>query len=406
MTALFRKPAPSASASPAGDFAYLAPDAHYFDTACQTLRPQRVIDAETDYYLHRNACGGRVKYRWGREVDDQVQAARAKLLKMAGKSAKDYCVAFTLNTTYGINLVLQQLPGRWDRIVTSEIEHNSVFLPSMEWAKKHGKERLVLPREEDGALRYEPDQLAKSVVIVNTTSNIDGRTLTNLKQLTNDVHERGGILLLDAAQTFGHGASMLRDIPFDAAFGSGHKMYGPSIGFVIIRRDLLRQLEISWVGGGTVSDVEQDTYTSLIGTEEEHAALELGLQNWAGIIGLGVAIDWLESWSRDGQPAERYERAMAERLHGGLKDLPKLHLMTPHPSPITSLYVDGLDAHRLAMYVDEAGIMCRSGSFCCHAYLTHRKKMPPLLRLSLGLHNKVEEMDYVAETIGKIVRMV
>ncbi len=402
MTALFRTQASSPSAAD-GDFGYLAPNTHYFDTACQTLRPQCVIDAETDYYLHRNACGGRVKYRWGREVDDQVQAARAKLLKMAGKSAKDYCVAFTLNTSYGINLVLNQLPGSWDRIITSEIEHNSVFLPSIVWAKKHGKERLILPREEDGALRYEPDQLTNGVVIVNTTSNIDGRTLTNLKQLTDDVHGQGGILLLDAAQTFGHGASALRDVPFDAVFSSGHKMYGPSIGFVIIRRDLLRKLDVSWVGGGTVSDVDQETYTSLSGTEEEHAVLELGLQNWAGIIGLAAAVDWLEAWTKDGQSTEQYEHAMAERLYNGLKDLPKLHLMTPLPSSITSLYVDGLDAHRLAMYVDEAGIMCRSGSFCCHAYLTHRRKMPPLLRLSLGLHNTPEEMDYVATTIRKII---
>jgi selenocysteine lyase/cysteine desulfurase len=387
------------------DFGYLPAGKIYADTACQTLRPQCVIDAESAYYTQNNACGGRVKYGWGRTVDAEVQAARAGILDMLGVSSKEYAVAFTLNTTYGINIVLQQLPQkRFTRIVTSTIEHNSVFLPSQTWAKRHAAERLVLERAEDGSLLYEAGQLRDAVVLVNTTSNIDGRGLPNAKQLAADVHAGGGILLLDAAQTFAHGLGSLQGVEFDALFGSGHKMYGPSIGFVVIRRTLLRSLEYFLVGGGTVSDVDRDSATSLLGdTEQEHAALELGLQNWGGIVGLRKAIDWLNGWKRDGTTRDAYESALAERLFAALKNIPKAHVVNASASPIVSLWADGIDAHRLALFLDEAGVMCRSGHFCCHYELAHRRKLPPLVRLSLGLQNTPEQVDRLAAILSRIL---
>jgi selenocysteine lyase/cysteine desulfurase len=81
-------------------------------------------------------------------------------LSLCGKSEKEYAVAFTLNTTYGINLVLHQLPAdSYDRIITSTIEHNSVFLPAITWAQRNHKERLILQRSEDGSLVYEQGQI-------------------------------------------------------------------------------------------------------------------------------------------------------------------------------------------------------------------------------------------------------
>ncbi len=396
------------AASPEADFDYMPAGKIYADTACQTLRPRRVIDAEAGYYLRNNACGGRVKYGWGRTVDAEVQAAREGILAMLGASAKDYVVAFTLNTTYGINIVLQQLPEkRFSRIVTSTIEHNSVFLPSQAWAKRRSAQRLVLERADDGSLAYEPAQLEQAVVIVNATSNIDGRGLANAKKLAGDVHAQGGILLLDAAQTFAHDPASLRGVPFDALFGSGHKMYGPSIGFVVIRRELLRSLDLFLTGGGTVSDVDRDTATSLRGDpEREHEVLELGLQNWAGITGLHAAIDWLNGWKRGGMDRVAYEAGLAKRLFDGLRAIPKVHLVNASPGPIVSLWADGTDAHRLALFLDEAGIMCRSGHFCCHYELAHRRKLPPLLRISLGLHNTPEQADRIAATLARILSAI
>jgi cysteine desulfurase/selenocysteine lyase len=397
----FKKNAPSL---PRGErnpsFAYLASDICYVDSACQTMRPQWVIDAEMEYYLHTNACGGRVKYQWGIDVDRKVQETRSLLLHMSGKSASEYVVAFTLNTTYGINLVLHQLhPSQFDSIVTSDIEHNSVFLPTMTWAEKNKKKRIVLSREEDGKIIYNKADLQRSVVLVNTMSNIDGRMPENLHECERDIHASGGILLLDAAQGFAHDARRLKDINFDAVFGSGHKMYGPSIGFIILKRSLLHSLNPFFIGGGTVTDVTRDTYELLRTGEEAYSILEPGLQNWAGIIGLNAAIKWLQDFPKK----EEYEARLASELYAGVANLPHISLLNTKASPIISFHTEGLDAHRLALYLDQQKILCRSGYFCCHSYLLHQRKLPPLLRISLGLHNTSEDINHLCTVLQKIL---
>lgn len=385
-----------------GDFGYLDPAVTYLDSACQTLRPKCVIDAERDYYSHYNACGGRVQYGWGKKVDDRVSSARKRVLRMLGKSEKEYAVAFTLNTSYGINLVLHQLPASWSRIVTSEIEHNSVFLPTMTWTKKRGAERLVLPREDDGRLRYSPENLTNAVVLVNTSSNIDGRVLQNVSDLARDTHANGGILLLDAAQTMGHDARFLQSVPFDALFASGHKMYAPSIGIIVIRRELLRSLDHYFLGGGTVADVTKDDFV-LLADDREHERLEVGLQHWAGIIGLDTALAWLETVRPEGEDRYAHESALAERLFHGVRAIDGVRLVNTQASPVLSFAVEGLDAHRLALYFDAQKILCRSGHFCCHHYLQHLRGLPAQLRASIGLQTTHAEIDRFINILGKIV---
>ena len=188
-----------------GDFAYLSAKDIYLDSACQCLRPQPVIDALNEYYTQYNACGDRVKYKWGQKVDNVLHNTRQQVLNHLKLSNKDYICSFTLNTTYGLNLVLSQLPvGKYKKVVTSEIEHNSVFLPTIELAKRLNIKRLVLPREADGNLIYEPGDLTQAIVVVNIVSNIDGRALNNISSLVNDTHAKGGIVILDAAQAMAH----------------------------------------------------------------------------------------------------------------------------------------------------------------------------------------------------------
>ena len=394
--------APKAPARPAKDFGYLAEDTLYFDSACQTLRPQQVIDAVTQYYHEYNACGERVKYDWGIKVDEKIKTARHNLLALAGKSESDYACCFTLNTTYGINLLLSQLqPETYGRIVTSEIEHNSVFLPSMTWAKKFGMERLVLERAPDGTLIYSPKDLAKSVVIVSSTSNVDGSVLTNAAKLAGDVRQAGGIVILDGAQTMGHDPGLVSEVDFDALCFSGHKMYGPSLGVIIIKKSLLDALNLSFIGGGTVEDVQKDSYTLLRG--EPESRLEPGLQNFSGIIGLSAAVEWQKDYRPEGKRSRQHEEFLADKLFAGLKAIPSVQLFNQAPSPIISFYSDKIDAHKLAIYLSAQGIMARSGYFCCHYWLDARRHLPPLLRLSLGLNNTQDQADKLLGALNKVI---
>ncbi len=402
---LFRKRKGDAAEVPPSkrkDFEFVSEDTNYLDSACQTLRPQPVQDALSAYFREFNACGGRVKYDWGKRVDEAVEETRKKVLDYAGKSSKEYVAAFTLNTTYGLNLLLSQLPkGVYRQIVTSEIEHNSVFLPTLSVAKRLSIPRKILPRSEDGSLAYRPEDLAGAIVVVATTSNIDGRVLRNVRTLADDLHRAGGILILDGAQGMTDDGRPWREADFDAFCFSGHKMYAPSLGGIIVKRKLLESLELSFVGGGMVERLEEQSFS--LSAHDPVCRLEPGLQDFAGIVGLGAALDWLGSYRPEGLKRDEQKTKLARMVFEGLSSLPGISLLNAAPSATISFSSEDIDAHRLATVLSQQGIMVRSGYFCCHYYLQNMRKLPPLLRVSLGLHNTESDVKNFLEVMGKII---
>lgn len=385
------------------DFAYLDRKNIYLDSACQTLRPQQVIDAMDEYYREYNSCGGRVKYEWGIKLDEKIKETRKKILNFVGKSSSKYAVAFTLNTTYGLNLVLSQLPPKFTKIITSDIEHNSVFLPTMTAAKRLNIPRIVFRRSGDGSLVYGKGDLPGGVAVLNSMSNIDGRELVNLKEITSDLHKAGGIILIDAAQGVGHAQELIRASDFDALFFSGHKMYGPSIGVIVIKKTLLTALDIGFVGGGMVEEVEEDAYRLISDPDDLSSRLEVGLQNFAGIVGLSACLDWIKSYKQEGVAAQINQEKLARLLFDELSRIPTLKIVNGSPGPIVSFYSDKIDAHRLAIFLSTQNIMVRSGYFCCHYYLKKMKKYPPLVRVSLGLNNTKEQVESFVKTLQTII---
>lgn len=379
-------------------FEYLGQNFVNMDAACQSMRPQPVMDALSEYYTKFNACGGRVQYEWGKIVDSKVEAVRSDVLKFLKMPARDYTVSFTLNTTYGLNLLLHQLPKkRFKCVVTSDIEHNSVFLSTISFANEQSVDRLVLEREVDGSLNYKIDDLKDAVVVLNAVSNIDGRTLVNINQIIKDAHSVGGIVIIDAAQAMAHSHKMLENCGADAICFSAHKMYSASLGVIVINNNLLRSLDISYIGGGMVSAVAETSYTLAPDNIEAH--LEPGLQAFGEIIALGVAIDWLKKAEKNSRVDE-----LSQKLFDGLKSIDGLTVINQKASPVISVYSDKLDAHLLAKSLSLAGIMSRSGYYCCHYYLLEKKKYPPLLRFSMGLHTSEADIDKVIETMKKIAK--
>ena len=383
------------------DFSYLEEGSIYLDAACQSLRPRPVVDAQLEYYQNYNACGGRVKYEWGRKVDEAVEETRRSILKYLNLSEKNYAVSFTLNTTTGLNLLLQQLPaGQFQRIVTSDIEHNSVFLPTMTAAKRLGIKRSVLSRNKSGEVTYEPTDIEKAVVVVNVVSNIDGRMCGNIKTLVSDTHDRGGIVIIDAAQAMAHQHDILKGSDADAICFSGHKIYGASLGVVVAKKALLDILDYSIVGGGMVGSVGKSDFQ--LTPSDYSSRLEPGLQAWGEIVALGKAIEWLQTVRPKGRDRHIYIDSLSSELFSGLTSIPRLTVFNDSPSPVISVYSEKYDAHQLAIFLSEAGIMARSGYFCCHYYLHEKLKIPPLLRFSIGLHNTSTDIQQTIDVLKKL----
>jgi len=385
------------------DFDYLAEGDVYLDSACQSLRPRPVIEALNRYYTEHNSCGERVKYAWGRQTDELVEDTRSAILKYLKLKERDYAVSFTLNTTYGINLLLAQFKdGIFDKVMTSDIEHNSPFLSTMTFARKHQIAREVMVREDDGSINLDNYNFTKALVVVNCASNIDGRKLLNIKDLVKKVHKQGGVIIVDAAQALAHSSEILEKTEADAICSSAHKMYGPSLGFMIVRRDLFKLIDTSFIGGGMVDDVDKDSF-KLSAESPNHAytKFESGLQAWGEIVSFDAAIEWLNHIPRSAkkQFAECYTR-----LYEYLRDNPKIHLINREANPTMSFYIDGIDSHLAGGALSSQNIMARTGYFCVHYYLDHVMHYPPLIRFSLGYYIRPSDIDKTIEVLERMTK--
>ena len=384
------------------DFDYLGAGEVYLDSACQSLRPRCVIEAVEKYYTEHNSCGERVKYKWGIETDEKVEATREKVLKFLKLPARKYTVSFTLNTTYGINLILSQIrKGEFKKVMTSEIEHNSPFLSTMAFSERTGVPREVMKRNTDGTIDTSAYDFVDAVVVVNCAANFDGRKLGNIKEVVKAVHKAGGIIIIDAAQAMAHSVDVLRGVEADAICFSAHKLYAPSLGVIVWRNELMSRLDVGIIGGGMVDDVTKDSYVlSADGKEHRYTRFEAGLQGFGEIIGLGAALDWISSLPKS---AWKNLEDNARELYEFLASSEKVHLVNSGPNPTMAFYVEGVDSHLLGSALSREGIMARTGYFCVHYYLSHVLGLPPLVRFSLGLQTRPEDIKKVKEVLAKII---
>lgn len=383
------------------DFDYLDEKSVYLDAACQSLRPRPVIEALNQYYLEHNSCGERVKYPWGEKTDAMVEVARQKTLKLLKLKAKDYFVSFTLNTTYGINLLLNEISSEYvKKVFTSDIEHNSPFLATMAMAQRLGVPRVVLERNGDGSLPLD-ENFAKAVVVVNCAANFDGRQLVNLKEVVKKVHADGGLIIIDAAQAMAHYYEMLEKTEADAICFSAHKMYAPSLGVMVVRRDLVPKLTQNIIGGGMVDDVFADHYllSAEANKDHVHTIFEAGLMAWGEICAYSVAVDWLIS--RTKADKKRLESCTQE-LDDFLRSNSKVKMVGAQANPTMSFYVEGLDSHLLGAALGKQGIMARTGYFCAHYYLDKVCKYPPLVRFSLSYATRESDIERVKEVMKNV----
>ena len=395
------------------DFPLLNPPAGqkqviYLDSACQSLRPRQVIEAVTNYYVRYSACSGRSMHQLAAAVTNQCDEARTQIARFIGAARKEE-VVFTRNTTEGINLVANSLelhPG--DVVLITGKEHNSNLISWQMLVKKVGIRLQILPPLPDGTFdlaAYEK-ALATPVKLVSFgySSNLDGVILP-AEKIVKLAHSHGTLVLLDAAQTAPHHKINVRALDVDFLAFSGHKLLGPSgTGVLYGKYKLLEALSPFLVGGDTVASSTYETCEFLPVPEK----FEAGLQDYAGIIGLGEAVRYVQAVGFDA--IQKQELLLNRCLTDGTVDIPGFHLIGPaNPAlrgGIFTFYIDGIDSHRIALMLDQMANICvRSGQHCVHSWFNERH-IKGSVRASVYFYNSQEEVELFVENLKKIRKVL
>jgi len=380
----------------------------YFDNACMSLKPLPVIKAINEYYNDYPACGGRSGHKLGDMVTKKVEAARKTIAEFIGaKHIQE--IIFTRNTTEGINLIAHTLALKsGDIILGTNKEHNSNLIPWQILAKKIGVIHKVVPSKSDNTFDLEKFESLMSgqvkLVAMGQTSNLDGVTIP-AKEIIKIAHQHGALVLLDAAQSAPHQKIDVAGLDVDFLAFSGHKMLGPTgTGILYGRKQLLENLEPFITGGETV---EYSTYFGhkLLPSPEK---FEAGLQDYAGIIGLGEAAEYLKTIGYDNIAEHEYK--LNKYISEEILKIPRLKIIGPaDPSlrnGIVSFYIDGIDSHQIAILLDEtANIMIRSGQHCVHSWF-HAHNIKSSARVSLYFYNTMAEAEIFVASLNKIMKIL
>ncbi|MFH0829783.1 MAG: cysteine desulfurase [Candidatus Aenigmatarchaeota archaeon] len=379
----------------------------YFDNACMTLRPRQVIEAINRYYNEFPSCGERSMHRLGRLVTEEVDKARMLVGKFFNaREAKE--VIFTKNTTEAINLIAHCLPLKHgDKVLTTDKEHNSNLVPWQLLAGK-GVKHAVVKSKSDGtfdteAFKASLDNDVKLVSMVYT-SNLDGVT-NPVREIIKIAHDHHALVLLDAAQAAPHRPIDVKALDVDFLACSGHKMLGPSgTGILYGKAALLEGMPHYIAGGGTVIDTTYDSFKP----EKVPERFEAGLQDYAGIIGLGAAMQYLSKIGL--QDIEKHETELNRTIMDGIKEIKGISIIGPADPAlrggIISFNLRGMDPHEIAMLLDRsANIAIRSGAHCVHSWF-NAHGMKGSARASLYIYNTKQECQIFIEQLKKVASLV
>ncbi|HWG91387.1 MAG TPA: aminotransferase class V-fold PLP-dependent enzyme [Candidatus Thermoplasmatota archaeon] len=392
----------------------------YFDSACMTLKPRQVIDAVVEYYERFPVCAGRSVYDLSQELGARINAGRDALARFLGAPPEG--VVWTKNATEAVNLVAHSFPFQpGDVVLTTDREHNSNLVP-WQMLKARGVRHEVLPSLPDGRfdLAGYRERLARGgvrLVSMVHVSNLDGFQIP-ARDVVQAAHAVGARVLLDGAQAAPHLPVNLRALDADFYTVSIHKMLGPTgVGALVTPRpEVLEELSPFLVGGDTVAGTTYEGPTFVQGRQR----FEAGLQNFAGLVGVAPAVEYLE---RVGLEAvRRHDEEIARVLAKGLAAVPGLRLLGPPPESRSGCIVSftheawgrddrhgekglgRLGAHEVAILLnDKHRVLVRSGDHCVHSWL-NAHEVPGAVRLSGYLYNTVEEAEAVVAAVEDLHR--
>lgn len=376
----------------------------YLDSACQSLRPDSVIAAVSEYYERCPACGGRSVHHLSNIVSERTDETREALCRFLGGCSPSEFV-FTRNATEGINTVACGLGlRRGDAVVTTDMEHNSNHVPWLQMRDYAGIRLRRSVSRPDGTFDMESlkGQMGKDVRLVSVThcSNVTGCTVP-LREVAEVAHDAGALVMVDGAQGAPHVKVDLERLGVNFYSLSVHKMLGPSgMGVLYGAGEALEALRPLHYGGGMVGMVTYDGADLAPAPER----FEAGLQDFAGIFGTKAAIEYLERVGMES--VERHDRELMGRIFAETEDIRGLSVIGPADpgsrSSVFSFNMEGLGSYDVAMMLDSVdGVMIRSGMHCAHPYFA-ANGVDGGARASVYLYNNAEDIARFGSALRRI----
>ena len=380
----------------------------YLDNAATSQKPRKVLDAMDRFYREENGNIHRGVHYLSQAATEAYDRAREKVARFIGAPSPREIV-FVRGATEGINLVAHGLARCWlrtdDEILLTRMEHHANIVPWQQAAAQTGARIVVVDVTADGRIDREDfvRQLGPRTKVVSFVhaSNALG-TINPAAELIRLAHGVGAVVLLDGCQSAPHFRVDVAALGCDFFVFSGHKICGPTgIGVLYGTSEWLEKLPVYQTGGDMIGRVSFEDGTTL---REWPEKFEAGTPDIAGAIGLGAAVDYLESLGLDA--VEEAEQRLLEHVTPRLLAVPgvKLYGSVKRKVPVLSFTMDGVHPHDIGTILDTDGIAVRAGHHCAQPLMKHYG-IPGTARASFAFYNTTEEADVLVASLRKIGKM-
>jgi len=373
----------------------------YLDNAASSQRPHAVIDAMSSYYETSHANVHRGVHTLSQEATDLFEGAREKVRRFINaRSTRE--IVFVRGTTEAINLVAQSYGrprfGPGDEILVSWLEHHANIVPWQMLCEQTGATLKVAPITRTGEVDFEAFAALLSprtkLVALAHVSNALG-TVIPVHRFIAAARTHGVPVLLDGAQAVPHLKVDVQALDCDFYAFSGHKMCGPTGIGVLYGREALLNAMPPWQGGGDMIlavSFDKTVYNVL------PYKFEAGTPDIAGAIGLGAAIDYLETLGMDRIAAAEHE--LLVYANEKLAAIPGLHFVgtAPEKAAVVSFTIDKVHPHDLGTILDHEGVAIRTGHHCAMPVMEFFG-LPATARASFAFYNTRAEIDRLVDAL-------
>jgi len=377
----------------------------YLDNGASSQVPQVVIDRGSVYIEQEHSNIHRGVHYLSQRATTAYEGAREKVKRFINARESRECI-FVRGATEAINLVMhgygRKFIGAGDEIIISAMEHHANIVPWQMLCEEKGAVLRVIPMNDAGELlQDEYDGLLNErtkFVAVTHVSNALG-TINPIKEMIAQAHKYGVPVLIDGAQSAPHMPVDVQELDCDFYVFSGHKMYAPTgSGILYGKAELLEKMNPFQGGGDMIKTVtfEKTTYAELPNK------MEAGTPAIASQIGLGAAIDYLNSIGRE--QAAVYEAELLRYATERVSAIEGVRIIgtAKHKASVLSFVIDGIHPHDIGTILDQEGIAVRAGHHCAQPVM-QRFNVPATARASFAFYNTKEEIDVLAQTIEKVI---